>query len=99
MRVFWSPDIVDRPYNRMYVRTIPLSVCMDRRSIYIPLSSQALLACHRKTCALGASSEEISPQVSPAGYYQGPELFQINELPVVSLRPKKYPPRTGRITT
>ena len=34
MRVFWSSGLVDRPSDRLYVRTIPLSGCMDRRSRY-----------------------------------------------------------------
>ena len=39
VRVFWSSGIVYRPSDRLYVRTIPLSVCMDRRSSYMmPIS-------------------------------------------------------------
>ena len=36
---------------------------------------------------------------APAGYHQVPEPFQTNELPRAPPRPKKYPPRTGRIIT
>ena len=34
MRVLWLSDLVDRPSYRLYVRTIPLSSCMYRRSRY-----------------------------------------------------------------
>ena len=47
VRVFWSSGIVDIPSDRLYVRTIPLSGCMDRRSRYIPFSSQVLLDYYR----------------------------------------------------
>ena len=32
MRVFYASDIVDRPSDRLYVRTITLSGWIDRRS-------------------------------------------------------------------
>ena len=32
--MFWSSDLVDRSYDRLYVRTIPLSGCMYRRYCY-----------------------------------------------------------------
>ena len=41
VRVFWSSVLVDKPSDSMYVRTIPLSGCIYRRSHYIPFSSQA----------------------------------------------------------
>ena len=34
MRVFESYSLVDIPYDCLYVRNIPLSGCMDRRSPY-----------------------------------------------------------------
>ena len=34
VRVFWSSGPVDRPSDCLYVRTIPLPGCMDRRSRY-----------------------------------------------------------------
>ena len=34
MRVFGSSGLLDILCNRLYVRTIPLSGCMDRRSHY-----------------------------------------------------------------
>ena len=39
--VFWSSGYVDRPSERLYVRIIPLSGCMDRLSRYISFSPQA----------------------------------------------------------
>ena len=39
MRVFGSSGLVYRPPDRLYVRTILLSGCMDRCSLYIPFSS------------------------------------------------------------
>ena len=39
VRVFWSSGTVDRPSVYMYIRTIPLSGCMDGRSRCIPFSS------------------------------------------------------------
>ena len=65
VRVFWSSGLVDRPSGHMYVRTITLSGCMYILSHYILFSSQAWLAFHRKTCALSASPEELSPYNSP----------------------------------
>ena len=35
MRMFRPSGIVDRSYDHMSVRTIPLSGCMDRRSRYM----------------------------------------------------------------
>ena len=32
VRVFWSYGLVDRPSDRLYVHTIPMSGCMDRHS-------------------------------------------------------------------
>ena len=32
--LFWLFGLVDRPSDRLYVRTIPLSGCMDRRFHY-----------------------------------------------------------------
>ena len=34
MRVFYSSGLVDGPYDRLYVRTIPLPGCLDRRFRY-----------------------------------------------------------------
>ena len=34
VRVLWSSGLVDRPSNRLHIRTIPLSVCMYRSSCY-----------------------------------------------------------------
>ena len=34
MRVFWLSGLVDRPSDRLYVHTIPLSGCTERRSRY-----------------------------------------------------------------
>ena len=31
LRVFLSSGIIDRPFDYLFVRTIPLSGCMDRR--------------------------------------------------------------------
>ena len=47
VRVFWSSGLVDRPPDCLYVGTFPLPGCMDRRSCYIPLSSQVWLAYYR----------------------------------------------------
>ena len=69
MKVFWSSGIVDIPSDRIYIRTIPLPGCMKRCSNYTPFSYQTWLAWHRKTCALAASPEELSPYGSPR---QGP---------------------------
>ena len=69
VRMFWSSGLVDRPSDRLYVRTIPLSGCMDRRYCYAPFSSKTWLACHSKTCALAASPEELPPYGIPR---QGP---------------------------
>ena len=37
MKAFWLSGILDRPSDRLYVRTISLFGCMDRRSYYILL--------------------------------------------------------------
>ena len=37
VRVFWLSGIVDRPSNHLYIRNIPMSGCMDRRSCYTRL--------------------------------------------------------------
>ena len=34
VRVFWSSGLVDRPYDCLYVRTIPLFGCMNISSRY-----------------------------------------------------------------
>ena len=45
MRVVWLSGLVDRPYEFLYVRTIPLSGCMYRRSRYsLPLCLEVLYA-------------------------------------------------------
>ena len=67
--VFDSYVLVDRTYDHLYARTIPLSGCIYIHSYYIPLSSQALMAFHKKTCALAASLDELYPYGSP---FQGP---------------------------
>ena len=40
VRVVWSSGLVDRPYDRIYIRTITMYRCMDRLSQYIPFSYQ-----------------------------------------------------------
>ena len=65
VRVFWLSGLIDGPSDRLYVRTITLLGCMERRSHYIPFPSQAWMACHRKTCALSASPEELPPYIIP----------------------------------
>ena len=71
-RAFGSSGIVDRLSECLYVCTIHVSRCMERRSHYTPFSSQELLACHRKTCDLAASPEELSPYDSPRRGPPGP---------------------------
>ena len=44
VRVFWSSGLIGRPYEQLYVHTIPLSGCMYRCSHYTPFSSQTWLA-------------------------------------------------------
>ena len=44
VRVLWSSGIVDRLTDILYVHTIPLAGCMDRRSCCIPFSYQVLLS-------------------------------------------------------
>ena len=39
LRVFWSFGLIDRPSDRLYVRTIPLSGCMDRHYRYTTSNS------------------------------------------------------------
>ena len=75
VRLFWSFGLTDRLSDHLYVRTIPLSGCIDRRSRYTPFYSQAWLACHRKTCALSASPEELFPYGSPWWGPPGPWTF------------------------
>ena len=41
--VFKTSGIVDRPYEFLYVRTIPMYMCMDRLSRYTPFSYQSWL--------------------------------------------------------
>ena len=99
LRLFWLYGLVDRPSERLYVRNIPLSGCMERCSCYIPFYSQQWMAWHRKTCALATSPEELSPYGIPWQGPPGPWVFQTTELPGVSPRPKKYPSITGRLIT
>ena len=75
VRVFWSSGLVDRPSDRIYVRTITLSGCMGRRSRYIPFYYQSWLAWHRKTFDLAASPEELSPYGIPRRGTPGPWTF------------------------
>ena len=65
LRVFESSGGTDRMSDHIYIRTNPLYGFMKRRSCYVPFYSQALLACHRKTCALAASLEWLPPYSSP----------------------------------
>ena len=97
VRVFWLSGLIDRPSDRMYVLTIPMCGCMYRHSSYIPFSSQAWLAYHRKTRAFSASPEELSPYSGPFRGPPGTWKFQTTELPGVSPRPKQYPQSTGRL--
>ena len=46
MSVFWLSGLVDRPSDCMYVHTIPLSGCMDRRSQYNMGNIQLIHWCH-----------------------------------------------------
>ena len=64
MRVFWSSGIVNRPSDRLYVRTILLYWCMDRRSCYTRiycLSFTVLFATH---LSFGFSLKQFSINVS-----------------------------------
>ena len=71
VRVIWSSGLVDRPSKRMYVHTITLSGCMERRSRYTPFYSQSWLSWHSKPWALAAYPEELptygSPRWGPLG--------------------------------
>ena len=55
VRVFGPSVLVDISYNFLSIWNIPLSGLMYICSHYLPFSSQALLACHRKTFALATS--------------------------------------------
>ena len=47
VRVFGKSGIVDRPSDRLYVRTIPQYGYMNRRYRYIPYYSRAIMAHYR----------------------------------------------------
>ena len=45
MNVCVSSGLVDRPFDRLYVRTIPMSECMDRRFRYSPPNFYLVFFC------------------------------------------------------
>ena len=96
--MFGPYGLVDIPPDCLYIRTIPLSVWTDMVSRYTPFIT-------KHNCKFGRTplgviiTPGIIPLGYPAGYHQGPEPFQANELSGAPTRQRQYPPRTGRIIT
>ena len=63
VRVFWLSGIIYRPSDHMYIRTIPMSECMDRRSRYtLPEKIRDVEKPKMGTLKNGADSSSLSPK-------------------------------------